>query len=262
MKDDPYQVATLLLGTLLERRKLETETFLESILRKVSPDYKIKQEQEKLTIEECVTILSNRRNNAYDPTTSLLGPLYCTLYAYNPSNPDQESPLWERISLQASNLKGQQYFLNRDFALSVINYAEVWGSAAAIRAQARFAPRLTQSDSSVVSEETSILPPFLSGKKTPQAKGAKSSVLRTCPDVFDIELVQAELSFSSGQAMVPIPIQGSAQFAVMYADPRLRILSSRTGSDSIVGEWEQSGLVAVQVRSDLVTKDATPLDLR
>jgi len=48
---------------------------------------------------------------------------------------------------------------------------------------------------------------------------------------------------------------------VLYADPRLRIFVSTDRSESAVGTWEQSGLVVVQVRSDLVTGDS-PIDLR
>jgi hypothetical protein len=206
--------------------------------------------------EALVKRLADMPNHSYDPTKSLLGPLYCTLYAFNPMDPNQEAPLWEKISLQPSNIKGQQFFVNRDFTLSAVNYAEIFGSAFAIQAQARISPVSKESEKKASS---GLLLPLLRPPSSSASTNSKAR-LRTCPDVYDFETYAAE--FKIGSFVLPIPIVGTAKFVVVYADPRIRILQSPTGSDSVVGPWEQSGLVVVQVRSDLVTSNNLPLDLR
>lgn len=262
LKDDPYSIATLLMGSLLERRASELDSSLDATIRRLNPVNKAKDQREKQRIEEYIKLLSDMPNNRYDPTKSLLGPLYCTLYAFNPSNPNQGPPLWEKISLQPGNLKGQQYFLNRDYALSVVNYAEIYGHAFAIRAQATFSP-VSKEDTKKSPSQNKIpllVDSVVSKKDGSTRHQSPKTTLRTCPDIYNFRTYAAE--FKIGDSVWPIPIEGTAQFSVLYADPRLRILLSPTGSESIVGPWEQSGLVVVQVRSDFVTADSVPVDLR
>lgn len=250
---DSYTIATVLLEKLLERRATDVNDSFNS--RRLVPSAKEMDNQFGKDCEALVKRLADMPNHSYDPTKSLLGPLYCTLYAFNPMDPNQEPPLWEKISLQPSNIKGQQFFVNRDFTLSAVNYAEIFGSAFAIQAQARISPVSKESEKKASSGLLpSLFPPSSSSFQSSKAR------LRTCPDVYDFETYAAE--FKIGSFVLPIPIVGTAKFVVLYADPRLRILQSPTGSDSVVGPWEQSGLVVVQVRSDLVTSNNLPLDLR
>ena len=271
LKDDPYSIATLLLGTLLERRATDTDFSTEGVMMRLKPDFKVKQDRQQRRIEEYIKLLSEIPNNTYDPSKCLLGPLYCTLFSFSPSNRNQRPPLWEQISLKAENLKGQQYFLNSYFELSVVNYAQIWGRAFAIRARATFAPIISNGATSK-NQERDKLPAFsLNGKQEKQFR--KSSIinrdkspeiaLRSCPDRFVFRTYAAEFQFGgSTTVVVPIPIEGTAELVVLYADPRLRILTTPTGSESIVGAWEQTGLVVVQVHSGLITPDSVPLDLR
>ena len=78
-----------------------------------------------------------------------------------------------------------------------------------------------------------------------------SQTLRTCPDIFQVDVSGGAIHCESLGIQIPLPIAGSSNLVVVYADPRLRILLSPTSSESVVGNWEESGLVVVQVRSDL-----------
>lgn len=190
--------------------------------------------------------------------------------------------MWEKLSFKAENLKGQQYFLNPDFTLSVVNYAEIWGRQVAIRAQATFSPAATEAEkrklprprvTSIEETTNTFLENILPNRNGNAVSAAAQrsimvknndpspeSALRTCPDTYQLQTYSAE--FQVGDTIVPLPIEGKASLVVLYADPRIRILSSPNGSNSALGKWEESGLVAVQIRSDLVTSDSRPLDLR
>jgi hypothetical protein len=256
LKGDSYGVATLLLGTLLEVRKAELDSRSGIVLDRLNPSNLGKQQRQRDRIQEYIKLLSDMPNNTYDPTKSLLGPMYCTLYNHNPSKPNAKAPLWERISLKPENLKGQQYFLNADFELSIINYAEILGKAFAVRAKATFAPVTNKPSKGKL---TRGKPPMSSANGVADIDPSTPSALRTCPDVYNVRAIAGEIVL--GDLIIPLPIEGEAKLIVLYADPRLRIFVSADRSDSAVGAWEQAGLVVVQVRSDLVTGTG-PIDLR
>jgi len=265
LKDDSYSIATRLLGSLLEARKAELDSSPVGIVKKIIGTIQGKQKQEKEMIEGYIQRILDMPRQTYDPSKSLFGPLYCTLYNYNPSNPNQGTPLWEKISLKSDNLKGQQYFVNSDYEMSIVNYAEIFGSLVAVRAKATFSPVKKQSDEK---EDTPSGPTgWIQGLTAAVGKGSSSSstssppptTLRTCPDVYNVRAFEGEIIL--GDVKLPLSIDGTAKLVVLYADPRLRIFVSSDRSDSAVGTWEQAGLVVVQVRSDLVTGTG-PIDLR
>jgi len=273
LKDDSYSVATLLLGSLLEARKAELDSSIGGVLNRVIGLFQGKVQRNRERIEEYVQLLLDMPRHTYDPSKSLFGPLYCTLYSYNPTNPNQAAPLWERISLKPGNLKGQQYFVNTDYEMSIVNYAEIYGSSVAVRAKASFSPVKKQLNEKVVTATgpsawlQEISAAATSATKSPRTGSAATttkesgppSTLRTCPDVYNVQAYAGEIVL--GDLVLPLSISGEAKLVVLYADPRLRIFVSTDRSESAVGTWEQSGLVVVQVRSDLVTGDS-PIDLR
>jgi hypothetical protein len=262
-KDDSYSVATLLLGTLLEARKAELDSSIGGVLNRVIGSFQGKQQRQSERIQEYIQLLLDMPRHTYDPSKSLFGPLYCTLYNYNPTNPNQDAPLWERISLKPENLKGQQYFVNADYEMSIINYAEIFGSSVAVRAKATFSPVKKQSTEKSSPSTSSAwlqgLNPTKSPSKAADLDAGPPSTLRTCPDVYNVRAFAGEVVL--GDLVLPLSIEGTAKLVVLYADPRLRIFVSTDRSDSAVGAWEQAGVVVVQVRSDLVT-GAAPIDLR
>lgn len=168
LMNDSYSIATLLLGTLLESREAESDPSISGILSRLNPSFHTKKRGRRELIQEYIKLLADKPTNKYDPTKSLFGPLFCTLFNYNPSKPSQEAPLWERISLKPENLKGQQYFLNSDFEMSIINYAEILGKSFAVRAKATFSPLEKQSKTM---DTTSPLSLFGTGVMADQSLG-------------------------------------------------------------------------------------------
>jgi hypothetical protein len=231
-----YQDATTLLEEVLDYvRRPSTETDNDNNNNKAAAR---QQKMESLIQKLC----NNYPTTTYNPSEALTGPLYCTLYTYTPkssavanSTTPPPPPLWERISLKSDNLKGQQYL-----GETLINYAEIWGSFVHLRATGVYAPLEPNTASS--------------------SSSSSLSTLRSCPDQYQVQATRAYI-FIAGKS-IALPIQGSAMLVVGYADPRIRIFLSPISSDSAYGTWENAGLVAVQVRSDLVTRDGTMIDLQ
>eukprot|EP00536_Pseudo-nitzschia_multiseries_P014925 jgi/Psemu1/40637/gm1.40637_g len=178
---------------------------------------------------------ASNRDSFYDPTESLFGNFYCTLYFYYPNqqnddNEPPEDPIWEKTSLLPSNIKGQQYYIRNDFQQSVINYSEILGPDFTISAHGDLTPKPS---------------PSLFPNKDSQSQ-------RRLPDTFRVDATQISVSIFGGALSWKFHIQGSADLVVLYADPRLRIFASPFPSKTRVGNWEEAGLVVVQVRSDLV----------
>ena len=230
---DPYNVATLLLGILLERRAEELRRFsFDTFLTRLTTSYSIQRQEQIRRIEQLILQLiqsskssssssssSNNNNknkntntpplwgrsqqqNIYDPTESLLGPLFCTLYYFTPSPPPSSSssstlskqqqssqqqqqpppkPLWDQLSNQKrSNLKGQQYFITKDFDPAVINYAELNGRDLYLQAYGTFVPfpdlsiyrKIPSSSSSSSSSSQKDIQPTMG--KHPQENDSKS----------------------------------------------------------------------------------------
>lgn len=269
--------ATELLDLVLEQRNQDIESRVS-----VSNDVKSQEERskaiealiERLTLP--VLAATSTQANAgffdrfwppstpcyyYDPSESLFGSgFYCTLYFYYPNtatavggndndnNNDNnskpsEDPIWEKTSLKPSNIKGQQYYIRNDFQQSVINYSEVWGSDITIKAEGV----LTQIDDGDDDDEDDR-----TKRTTVSTNNAKedSRTLRRLPDVFRVDATKISASFFG--LTLDFNIQGSANLVVLYADPRIRIFVSPLPSETVVGNWEEAGLVVVQVRGDLV----------
>lgn len=252
-EDDPYDVATQLLGIVLKQQAQlrETSSPFDAILRQLTPSYGKTQKRTQRTIEYLMERLS-ALPNSYDPTESLLGPYYSTIYTFTPgpSEGAEQAPLWEKISLRKDNLKGQQYYLNKDFEKILVNYAQIWGQDVALRAKATFELAPEEKKQKKLNPFTGLFSKGRGEKLQPTE--------RTCPDVFMVRVVAAELLLWGNK--LAIPIRGEAKLVVLYADPRIRILVSPDDSDSVVGAWENSGLLALQVRGDLITGEY--LDLR
>jgi len=176
----------------------------------------------------------------YDPNECLFGNnFYCTLYFYYPNIPADgtppEDPIWEQTSLTPSNIKGQQYYIRDEDdgtkQLSVLNYSEVWGPGFFITAAGVLASIDDENNDNSNDART---------KRTP----------RRLPDVYRVDATKISVSLFG--KCLDVEIEGSANLVVLYADPRLRIFVSPLASETVVGNWEQAGLVVVQVRGDLV----------
>lgn len=287
--NDHYDTATHLLDLLLEQRNEDIESPFEAWLRRNTPSYERLREERSETIEALIERLTlpalgetrmapkgladrlfpqpRELPYYYDPAESLFGGgFYCTLYFYYPntaatsdgSGKPPEDPIWEKTSLKASNIKGQQYYVRNDFQQSVINYSEVWGPAVSISAEGI----LTPIDDV---EEVKGSNNRLSGFSRPPVKTKEDSrSLRRLPDTFRVDATKIKASIFG--LSLDFNIQGSANLVVLYADPRIRIFVSPLPSETVVGNWEEAGLVVVQVRGDLVpaTNERMPqiVDLR
>jgi len=223
---DAYKIATSLLEELL----LDKPT-----------------KENRAHIESLVQELCQRKDNSYNPEESLFGPLYESLYWFQS---EDEEPIWERISLKSDNIKGQQYFRNDQGLPSVINYGEIWGRFAYIQVQGTLERiRSSRQDESSSSSSLFSFEKFLSSISQEQS----------CPDTYNVTVLGGDLHL--GGLSIPVPIRGASQLVVLYADPRLRVFLSPMESSSVVGNWEEAGLVVVQVRSDLV-EGSSAVDLR
>jgi hypothetical protein len=184
----------------------------------------------------------------YDPTESLFDcGFFCTLYWYYP-NKEEAPPVWAKLSLLPSNIKGQHYYLSNNFQQSVINYSEIYGKNIHIKAEATLYPISSNTSSS--SSSTSGSNDNLSLSSSSPGVVKNSRKLRTLPDTYQVDATKIILSVFG--LTFDFSIKGSANLVVLYADSRLRIFVSPMESRSVVGDWESAGLVVVQVRSDLV----------
>lgn len=209
-------------------------------------------------------------SNTFEPAESLFGPLYCTVAAFTPNNPDATKPLWERISLKPDNLKGQQYTQTGPLTGTVINYSEVWGPAFHLRAEGSFVPQEEEESMAATREEEEVKPGFweslLGGGDSSSGSSTKknepTATTRSCPDDYRVTVNKASFCFGDSFS-IDLPIEGSSTLRVLYADPKLRIFVSPQAMEGPVGDWENAGLVVVQVRSDLVTGGGgVEMDLR
>ena len=281
--EDPYSIATLLLNLVLERRKEQVDKSFNGILRRFKPSYSQNRKRQADQIETLIEQLqqyggSGKRNSffstfgftpnrkphhTYDVTQSLLGSgFYCTLYWYTPNMENAPAPLWEALSLKDDNIKGQQYYERNDFEEAVINYSEIWGRLLYITAEGTFQPILSSYDDDFVNESNDgWFQKKSSSQSSSSAPVQNSRRLRTCPDVFRVDATKGTFHVLGGLLQFDLPIQGSSNLVVLYADPRIRIFVSPLESKSAVGNWEEAGLVVVQCRSDLVLGEPV-IDMR
>eukprot|EP00529_Nitzschia_sp_RCC80_P019216 CAMPEP_0113498354 /NCGR_PEP_ID=MMETSP0014_2-20120614/31123_1 /TAXON_ID=2857 /ORGANISM="Nitzschia sp." /LENGTH=501 /DNA_ID=CAMNT_0000392363 /DNA_START=59 /DNA_END=1561 /DNA_ORIENTATION=+ /assembly_acc=CAM_ASM_000159 len=296
LHEEPYDVATRLLGLLLQRREDEVDRSFDGILKRLTPSYWTGRQRQAKRIESLIEqiqdlgdVRKNKRKgilnslfggrsggggndrrkrvaHTYDPSTCLIGGgFFCTLYFYTPNDPNAPDPLWEQLSFKKENVKGQQYYERNDFREAVINYSEVWGPDLYITAEGTFKPVdfvTPNVTSSMTSDTTSTTkgswPSFGGGnnggqdmQNWQQTQSDRtvpgSQTLRTCPDIFQVDASGGSIHCETLGIQVPLPIVGSSNLVVVYADPRLRILLSPISSETAFGNWEESGLVVVQV---------------
>ena len=274
---DPYTTATMLLESLTQWRQDEVDDSFEAGIRRSTQSYKLERKRQARKIETLIEELQQRGPSSggksgllgglfpskfkqpaahtYDVTESLLSGFYCTLYWYMPKEPDPATttkPIWEQVSLRRSNVKGQQYYERNDFKEAVINYSEIWGKGVFLTAEGTFAP----TDEPLHQHSKQQLTPLHNALKRVVQR---SRSLRSCPDVFQVDATK--VTFHVFGMKFDLPIQGSSNLVITYADPRIRIFVSPIESKTAVGNWEEAGLVVAQVRSDLVLGEEV-IDLR
>jgi hypothetical protein len=273
---------------LLEQSNHIIENLIERLTR---PTIDIIEERKQGERKGNIFNRSNKQSSSsslttptYDPTESLFDcGFFCTLYWYYPNNNnntnnnkfkdntsgDDESnnknnnegnttpkekeeapPIWAKLSLIPSNIKGQQYYSSNNFQQSVINYSEIYGRNVHIKAEGTLSPISSNTNSSSSSSSGSN-DNFSSSSSSSPVVVKNSRKLRTLPDIFRVDATKIILSVFG--LTINFSIKGSANLVVLYADPRIRIFVSPMESRSAVGNWEEAGLVVVQVRSDLVS---------
>jgi hypothetical protein len=265
ISQDPYDIATQLLDLVVELRAEDVNDTFDAWIQRRTRSYQSKRQESQRQIERLIEQLqqygrpTSRRGwlgvpgntpppHRYDIMESLLASgFFCTLYWYVPGgNPKTTpTPLWEQVSLKASNIKGQQYYERNDFQEAVINYSEIWGRSLYLTAEGTFQPIDSLLENNNNTPNTNPPPK----RNTLSCTVKNSRTLRTCPDVFRVEATKVTLHILG--LKLPLPIQGSSNLVILYADPRIRIFVSPIESKSVVGNWEEAGLVVVQVRSDL-----------
>ncbi|KAL3915887.1 MAG: hypothetical protein SGILL_005435 [Bacillariaceae sp.] len=277
-RKDPYDIATILLELLVERQREEVDGSVGARIRRSKPTHELQRKRQARMIEVLMEELQqygrlsptgrtkglfgrnsrpNRPPHMYDASESLLSGFFCTLYWYTPGVIDSEGspkPIWEQVSLKDGNIKGQQYYKRNDFQEAVINYSEIWGRSVFLTAEGTFAP--IEGIEEQPGEGGKTQPPVFNALKRTVPK---SRTLRACPDVFRVDATKVSLHLLG--LKVDLPIKGSSNLVILYADPRIRIFISPTESKTAVGNWEEAGLVVAQVRSDFVLGDAV-MDLR
>lgn len=182
-------------------------------------------------------------NSWFDPDISLNGPLYAVMYQSGPR------PFWEKFDLGLSlgtkkrkNIKGQKYTQVSDGVYDVQNYAEFIGERFVVEAKGV----CTRSDD--VKDQIKSASSFfkLFGDETRK----KSSLVR-CPADYDI--LATGVSINVLGSKFDIDIKGKGYMRVLYADDKLRILTSREDTSSTRNTIdEKAGLTVVQVRVDLI----------
>ena len=258
---DKEKDASRLLELLLDKRRkeLEPRSALDTILPgrffTSQENFNDSDMMIQELIERLIDNTSGSEQNRYDPTTCLLGPLYATLYSYTPNANTAPDPLWKRISIfSAQNIQGQQYYQDESTQQKVVNYSEIFGSSLYLEARGSFTESV-MSDDDKEANDRNLLDSFW-------AAAAQSSGLRTCPDSYDVTVTQASFCFGKKKKF-NVPIQGQSILRVLYASPQLRIfVSPLDNTDEAGTQWETSGLIVVQVRSDLLPGVAEPLDIR
>jgi hypothetical protein len=244
-----YDVATQLLNLVLNKREDEIKTTSSSEKNQTleQSNYIIEILIERLT-RPTIDIIEERKQErkgnifnrnkkqsssssslsslttppTYDPTESLFDcGFFCTLYWYYP-NKEEAPPIWAKLSLLPSNIKGQHYYLSNTFQQSVINYSEIYGNNIHIKAEATLYPLSSNTNSSSSSTSGSN-DNFSSSSSSSSSPGVvqNSRKLRTLPDTFQVDATKIILSVFG--LTFDFSIKGSANLVVLYADPRLRI---------------------------------------
>ena len=180
-------------------------------------------------IEQLIQLLVDQQIK-FDPTKCLNGPLYAVAYQSGPA------PFWVQYSNVSpsgnSNIEGQQYTLREDNGFDVINYGEFFGPAITVQARG-----VAYQEDQSFTKKNSLYSLFQSTSSNLQ-----------CPVSFDVEVDKACCSILGNS--FALDIQGTAKFTVLYADPNMRILTTKASS-----QIEKKGFSAVQIRVDLLDPD-------
>mmetsp|Transcript_4182 Transcript_4182/g.9822 ORF Transcript_4182/g.9822 Transcript_4182/m.9822 type:complete len:304 (+) Transcript_4182:95-1006(+) len=184
---------------------------------------------------------------SFDPTECLDGSLYFSNVLEGPS------PLWENLGIPfiSKNLQGQQYTYT-DQEKSVINYAEIFGSALHLRAYGTYeqdmtSPLLTQGENKEEEEDDPVSSFFQNALASLIPPPPQESEMLTCPIDFVVTVDKASICLGDDNR-INIPISGQGYLRVLYADPKLRIfVSPKSTTDD---RWEKEGLMVAQVRVD------------
>ena len=185
-------------------------------------------------------------NVSFDPKISLHGPLFVSTVVEGPR------PLWEKIRLPFfSSLQGQQYTYT-DSERSVINYAEILGSALHLRAYGTYEPSQDRDEddaersNSVETSSASFAKQTVVGNSSPlegllamfkspfmkEQPGsdpkALTATLLQCPADFTVTVNKASI-FVFGNP-ISVPISGVGYLRVLYANDYLRIFVSKTST--------------------------------
>ena len=214
-----------------------------------------------------------RSKTSFDPEKCIDGPLFASIYFIG------NTPLWEKIgSGFVRNVKGQKYTLNSTSGTvsggggTFVNYAEIWGNNFYLKASGDFiaaGPVLVDEDdmspplSTLVRNKESTTNPFggiLSSlfpfnTKSNNVVMDQSTLIRT---PYDYSATVTGASIVLFQTLIlNITIEGTGTVRVLYADENLRIFVSPTDTNVTRGggDWENEGLIVVQVRVDLVYDD-------
>jgi len=181
-------------------------------------------------IEDLMQQLVNQQVK-FDPSECLNGKLYAVAYQSGPA------PFWVRYSKlsppNSNNIEGQQYTLREDNGFDVINYGEFFGKAFTV--QARGVAFQEEEEEQATAKKKSLFDSFF-------PINISSNKLQ-CPVSFDVEVDKACCSVL-GKSFA-LDIMGAAKFTILYADPNMRILTTKASS-----QIEEKGFSAVQIRVD------------
>lgn len=177
----------------------------------------------------------------FDPAACLNGKLFSVAYQSGPA------PFWVKYSKlsppKTTNIEGQQYTLRTDGGFDVINYGEFFSKGVTVRARgvAYQEPPDEDKNAATTKKTASLFDSFLQSN-------VPSSKKLQCPVSFDVEVDKA--CFNLLGKSFPLDISGSAKFTVLYADPDMRILTTKASS-----QIEEKGFSAVQIRVNHLDPD-------
>jgi len=205
---------------------------------------------EDIEIENLMSVLQDSQSS-FDPDICLNGPLYAALYQTGPE------PFWERFDLGfrngRKNIKGQQYISNEKGDFDLRNYAEFIGKVFSVEAVGTCRKNKVQAPIAI-ERNTDTLPNLFSKLFYNAGKGSTVSSLVKCPADYTVQATG--VSFNILSKKVDVNIQGTGYMRMLYADKRLRILTTpkdTVSSGNAVDE--KAGLTVAQVRVDLIDPD-------
>ena len=203
-------------------------------------------------IENLMGVLQDSETS-FDPDSCLNGPLYAALYQCGPQ------PFWERFDFGFTfgngrkNIKGQQYLNNPEGSYDLINYAEFVGDIFSVEAVGTCRKNQDQEFNAVdiSASDKDIMPNLFSIVSKLFNNAGNASLLVKCPADYTIQATG--VTFNIFKKKKEIGIQGTGYMRMLYADEKLRILTTPKDTKSSGNAVdEKAGLTVVQVRVDLI----------